>query len=170
VTAGACDECGWSEAGGREGCRARFEAFLARDFSDARYFQSHRLLVDAYCLQHPEQFCASAKSLAAHLAGLGWIVEQGAATAVGPEALRRWLSGTPRLDKPPLPERRGATTIGDLPAEAPPAEWGEAVRGWAECIWSAYEPLHPVARRWIEAARSGAVRPAGPPGSGRSSA
>jgi hypothetical protein len=152
-----CDECGWLEAGGREGCRARFESFLARDFSDARYFASHRLLVDVYCLQHPGQYCASAKSLAAHLAGLGWILEEGAATAVGPEALRRWLSGERRLDKPAVPERRGATTIGDLPAEAPPAEWGAAVRRWAEDVWSAYAPLHPVARRWIEAARKGTI-------------
>jgi hypothetical protein len=164
-----CDECGWAEAGGREGCRARFEAFLARDFSEARYFASHRMLVDVYCLQHPEQYCASAKSLAAHLAGLAWILEEGAATAVGPEALRRWLSGERRLDKPPLPEWRGDITLGDLPADAPPPEWAEAVRRWAENVWAAYEPLHPLARAWIAAARSD-VRTGPSRGSGRSSA
>jgi hypothetical protein len=150
-----CDECGWAGAGGREGCRERFEAFLARDFSDARYFASHRLFVDAYCLQHPERYCASAKSLAAHLAGLGWILEEGAPAAVGPDKLHRWLSGERRLDKPELPAARGALTIGDLPGEAAPAEWANAVRRWAGSIWAAYTPLHATARRWIgEATRS----------------
>lgn len=51
---GPCDECGWAEAGGRQGCRERFEAYLARDYSDPQFFRAHRLLVDAYCLQHPE--------------------------------------------------------------------------------------------------------------------
>jgi hypothetical protein len=150
----ACDECGWAEAGGRDGCRARFEAFLARDFSDARYFASHRMLVDVYCLQHPDQYCASPKSLAAHLAGLGWILEEGAATAVGPDSLRRWLSGNRRLDKPPLPAARGSITVGDLPTDGSAAQWSMAVRRWAEDVWTAYSALHPVARLWIEAART----------------
>jgi hypothetical protein len=145
---GSCDECGWLHAGGREGCRARFEEYLARDFSDALYFRTHRLFVDTYCLQHPDQFCRSAKSLAAHLAGLGWILEGGASAAVGPERLHRWLSGERRLDKPPLPPGRGATTMGDLPGDADPADWAAAVRDWAESTWAAYADLHALAREW----------------------
>lgn len=156
--AAACDECAWAEAGGREGCRARFEALIARDFSDPLYFGTHRLLVDAYCLQHPEQYCASGKSLAAHLAGLGWILEEGAAAAVGPEALRRWLSGDRRIDKPSLPETRGELTIGDLPEAAAPAQWAAEVRRWAESVWAAYGALHDLARDWI--AEAGAAQPA----------
>lgn len=165
----ACDECGWAEAGGREACRARFEAFLARDFSDPLYFRAHRMFVDAYCLQHPEQYCASAKSLAAHLGGLCWIIEEGASTAVGPDALRRWLSGERSLSKPAIPAARGAITIGNLPTGAAAVEWAQAVRRWSEAVWVAYEPLHPVARAWIEAAQS-AVRSAPRSGSGRSDA
>lgn len=145
---GPCDECGWAEAGGREGCRARFDEFLARDFSDALYFRTHRLFVDTYCLQHPDQFCRSAKSLAAHLGGLGWILEDGASAAVGPDRLHRWLSGDRRLAKPTLPELRGTVTLGDLPADADPAAWAAAVRAWAESIWAAYADLHPLAREW----------------------
>ncbi|HEY0412777.1 MAG TPA: DUF5946 family protein [Allosphingosinicella sp.] len=145
---GACDECGWAEAGGREGCRASFEAFLARDFSDPLYFRTHRMFVDTYCLQHPEQYCASAKSLVAHLAGLCWILEGGAGTAAGPERLRDWLDGARELEKPALPERRGILTLGDLPVESGPAEWADAVRRWAASTWAAYAALHPLARRW----------------------
>ena len=151
---GPCDECGWAEAGGRQGCRERFEAYLARDYSDPQFFRAHRLLVDAYCLQHPEQYCASAKSLAAHLAGLCWIVEGGAAAAVGPSRLRDWLDGARALDKPEMPVFRGALTIGDLPGEAGPVEWAEAVRRWAEATWAGYAPLHETARRWIAEAKA----------------
>ncbi|HYE27674.1 MAG TPA: DUF5946 family protein [Allosphingosinicella sp.] len=155
MAAAPCDECGWAAAGGREGCRARFDSFLARDFSDAHYFRTHRLFVDTYCLQHPDQFCASGKSLAAHLAGLGWILAGEASAAVGPAKLHRWLNGARLLDKPDLPKRRGGITVGDLPAEAPPSEWAEAVRRWAESTWAAYAPLHATARRWIAEAEAG---------------
>jgi len=149
----ACDECGWAVLGGRAGCRDRFDAYLARDFSDPLYFRSHRLFVDAYCLQHPDQFCRSAKSLAAHLVGLCWTLEEGAGSAVGPERLRRWLDGARELTKPALPAARGAVTIGDLPVGADAAGWAAAVRAWAEAVWAAYSPLHPLARDWLAHAR-----------------
>jgi hypothetical protein len=151
----ACDQCGWTEAGGRAGCRARFEELLARDFSDPLFYRVHRMFVDTYCLQHPEDYCRSAKSLAAHLAGLCWILEGGAGAAQGPERLHRWLSGDRRLDKPALPGHRGGLTLGDLPRDGDPGAWGEKVRRWAEATWAAYAGLHPVARAWVaEAAQS----------------
>ena len=144
-----CDECGRPAAGGRAGCRATFDEYVARDFSHALYFRTHRMFVDTYALQHPDEFCRSAKSLAAHLVGLCSILEQGANPAVGADALRRWLNGGVRFDKPALPARRGETTVGDLPDEADPAAWAEAVRRWAESTWSAYAELHPLARDWL---------------------
>jgi hypothetical protein len=150
-----CDECGWAAAGGRSGCRARFDALLVRDFSDARYFGTHRLFVDTYCLQHPDQFCRSAKSLAAHLVGLCWILEGGASAAVGPDRLHRWLNGPRQIGKPALPERRGTVTIGDLPADAEPDAWAAAVRRWAASTWEAHSALQPEARAWLaQAARN----------------
>ena len=56
--------------GGETGCQKIFEDLLARDFGNVLYFRSHRMLVDTYALQHPERYCVSAKSLAAHLTGL----------------------------------------------------------------------------------------------------
>ena len=150
-----CDECGWSRAGGRPGCRERFDTLLARDYSDALFFRVHRMFVDTYCLQHPEEYCASAKSLAAHLAGLCWILEGGAGPAQGPSRLRDWLDGAKRMDKPPLPHWRGSLTIGDLPVDGDPGSWEAAVRAWAESTWAAYADLQPLARKWVaEAAES----------------
>jgi hypothetical protein len=144
-----CDQCGWREAGGRQGCRERFETLLARDYSDPLFYRVHRMFLDAYCLQHPAEYCVSGKSLAAHLAGLCWILEGGARPAQGPSPLRDWLDGARALDKPPLPERRGSLTIGDLPADGDPGAWGEAVRAWAESTWAAYADLQPLARQWV---------------------
>lgn len=144
-----CSGCGWTVEGGTDGCRDRFNQLLARDFSDARFFRKHRLFVDTYCLQHPDEYCASAKSLAAHLSGLCAIMEKGASPAAGPPSLHRWLSGPRELTKPPLPRSRGAMTIGDLPETHDPAEWDAAVQKWAEQTWAAYTSVHDTAREWL---------------------
>jgi hypothetical protein len=159
VTAVACAGCGWTVHGGTAGCRARFEALLARDFADSRFFAVHRTFVDCYSLQHPDDYCVSAKSLAAHLVGLAQIIDGAAGAATGSPELRRWLDGNRALEKPPLPTDRGAITLGDIEGIEDPAEWREAVRGWVQSIWSAYGDLHGVARNWAtEAGRSGGKR------------
>lgn len=150
-----CAGCGWVVEGGAEGCRARFDELIARDFGDATFFAVHRLFVDTYSLQHPDRFCRSAKSLAAHLTGLCLIVEGGASPATGAAFLHRWLDGPARLDKPPLPAGRGGVTLGDVHAVGEPGPWREAVRRWAETVWEAYAELQPLARRWAAEARQG---------------
>ena len=75
--AAGCPSCGAPGAGGLDGCLALFGALGAREFSDADYFRMHRLTVDAYCLQHPEQYMVSTKSAAAHLAAMCWSMELG---------------------------------------------------------------------------------------------
>lgn len=149
-----CSGCGWTVDGGTEACRARFNEHLARDFSDARFYRAHRLFVDAYCLQHPDEYCASAKSLAAHLSGLCAILEFGASKAAGPPCLHKWLSGPREFAKPSLPEQRGSMTIGDLPATDDPARWEVTVMDWATQVWAAYEPVQDIARDWLRRSQS----------------
>jgi hypothetical protein len=147
-----CPGCG--HPGGAEACLGLFEAMIARDYSDPLFFRCHRLFVDAYCLQHPETHCMSAKSLAAHLVGLGQILDEGASEATGTDFLPRWLNGTSTLDKPVLPAERGALTLADLAGIDDPVAWREAVRPWGETVWAAYAALHPLARRWSAEARA----------------
>jgi len=71
---GKCPECG-APVGGGEKCRKLFDEVLAREFSNLLYFGVHRTTVDCYALQHPEGYCASFKSFAAHLTGLCCAVE-----------------------------------------------------------------------------------------------
>lgn len=147
-----CAGCGLEIEGGSEGCQALFDELLARDFSDARYFRVHRTMVDTYCLQHPERYCVSGKSLAAHLCGLCWALENEGGRAVGPEQLQRWLNGNPKIDKPLLPSHRGELTIADVRSAPDPASYANAVDRWARATWSAYRELQPLARVWLESA------------------
>ena len=156
-----CDGCGLAVAGGTAGCQHILDEILARDFTDAGYFGVHRMVIDTYSLQPPDRYCASAKSLAAHLTGLGWLIERGGSKAVGSEALRRWLDGTPRLDKPELPRSRGALTIADVRGAGDAPSHSRAVEAWARSTWEAYAPLHPAARAWIEQALRQRRAPAG---------
>lgn len=144
----SCDECGWTVEGGTDGCQARYEALLARDYEDPTFFAVHRMFVDTYSLQHPKRYCRSAKSLAAHLVGLGQILEDGISAATGTAALRAWLDGPGTLEKPPLPEAFGEITLGDVETIEEAGPWREAVRAWAVSTWQAYAELHPLARRW----------------------
>ena len=151
-----CGGCGRTVAGGTAGCRAEFDAVVGRDFSNVAYFAVHRLLVDTYSLQHPDQFCRSVKSFAAHLCGLCDLVERGASRAVGSEAVRRWLDGPldpgRGLVKPPFPAFRGALSIADVAGAELPSEHARRVEAWARATWAAYEPLHALARRWLDEA------------------
>jgi len=99
----ACSGCGLLVEGGASGCQRIFEELTARDFSNVLYGRVHRLLVDTYCLQHPDAFCASAKSMAAHLTGLAWTLEREGSPARGSETLRRWIEAHPGLPRPTPP-------------------------------------------------------------------
>src|SRR5262249_51418463 len=139
--------------------RRIFDELLARDFADARYFTVHRLMVDTYCLQHPDAYCASTKSLLAHLTGLGWLIEHGASRAVGSESLRRWVESRASRVRPPLPAVRGRITIADVRDAGTPILYAHAVDRWARATWEAYAPLHAVVRGWIHEALALETRP-----------
>jgi len=128
---------------------------LARDFSSVVYFRVHRMMVDTYCLQHPARYCVSAKSFAAHLTGLCWLIEHGGSRAVGSESLRRWLNGIPRIEKPEIPSFRGSHTLADVREAPDPEAHARAVERWARSTWEAYSALHSLARHWIQQALSG---------------
>ncbi len=157
-TTARCLGCGLLVRGGTSGCQAMMDELLARDFSDVTYFRYHRMFVDIYCLQHPDRYCISAKSLAAHLTGLCWFIDNDGSRAVGSESLRRWLNGTPPMEKPEIPSFRGERTIADV-RDAPDSEaYGQAVELWARSTWKAYSILHSLARQWIQQAFAGQGR------------
>jgi hypothetical protein len=113
------------------------------------------MIVDAYCLRHPDRYCVSAISLAAHLSGLCVAVEHPGREQPLNDAVQRWLSGRPRLEKPPLPDRRGSMRIADVRRAAVPDDHEAVAQRWAFGVWAAYRDLQPIARVWIDAAHGG---------------
>src|ERR1700753_3154473 len=94
-----CEDCGAVVAEGKAGCLKMFEEILAREFSDYRYGRFHRLTVDAYSLQHPDEYMRSGKSFAAHLTGLCAALEGEDAFSTN-QAVQKWLSTNPQIEKP----------------------------------------------------------------------
>ena len=149
-----CAGCGLEIAGGTDGCQALFDQFRLRESAElARGYGSTRLTIDIYSVQHPDRYCVSAKSLAAHLTGLCWAVERGGSEA-GLQAMQRWLNGSVPLDKPVIPKDRGQLTVADISGAADQAAYEAALDRWARSTWEAYSPLHEIARHWIDEAVS----------------
>jgi len=146
-----CAGCGLLVEGGIAGCRKLFEKLCARELDNPISYRVHRMMVDAYCLQHPDEYCASAKSFAAHFTGMCCAIEHKS----HPNVLRRlqqWLSGKAAVEKPELPERRGELTLVEVYRQQDPVPEMLAVNRWAQSTWDAYSTLHPLARKWIEEA------------------
>jgi hypothetical protein len=147
-----CESCGAFVAQGKAGCLKLFEEILAREFSDYRYGIIHRLTVDAYSLQHPDEYMRSGKSFAAHLTGMCAALEDEDALAVN-QTVQKWLSTNPSVAKPArLPERRGSLTIAYVHSAPDADEHVRRVREWAREVWAAWSEHRELARRLIDEA------------------
>lgn len=145
----ACTGCGLIVPGGVEGCQSLFDDESARQYGDIRFAVRRRMVLDTYCLQHPERYCASAISMAAHLTGLCIAMEHRGREEELNAAVQRWLGRRPELTKPPLPSLRGPLTIAAVRAATDLNDHRAAVDGWARGTWDAYVTLHPIAREWV---------------------
>jgi hypothetical protein len=150
MTQDRCPSCGAAVAGGRAGCQSLFDELSAAAYNDVRRASMHQLLVDAYSMQHPEEYGRSGKSYAAHLMRLCCGVELKADPATY-ESIRRWLDGGRTIAKPALLTVRGAVTVADVARVADDA-YAAAVRDWARVVWTAYSDQHALAREWVDSA------------------
>ncbi|HEV2489479.1 MAG TPA: DUF5946 family protein [Candidatus Acidoferrales bacterium] len=149
--AATCPSCGAPVAGGSAGCQALFNQISARSYENPGYAAAHELLVDAYCLQHPEPYCHSAKSFAAHLTRMCCGIERDGDRKIY-RAIHIWLSGPAKIEKPEVLASRGELTIAHVAAAHSVEEHQKFVREWAESVWQAYSPQHTLARKWLDAA------------------
>jgi Family of unknown function (DUF5946) len=144
-----CEECGAVVAEGRAGCLKIFEEILAREFGDYRYGRIHRLTVDAYSLQHPEEYMRSGKSFAAHLTGMCAALEYEDTLTIN-QTVQKWLSTNPKVEKPAeLPEHRGSLTITYIHGASDAEEHSRRVREWAQDVWGVWSKHYDLARRLI---------------------
>lgn len=141
-----CPDCGARVHGGRQGCQHLWDtvAFSAVVVLPGPAF-------DAYCMQHLERYCRSAKSYAAHLTRLCVGIEQGGEARVF-RALQRWLDGRVDLPKPPILADLGTLTIADVRDAGPPELQARRAHDWVMSVWEAYGSQHAQAREWIRQA------------------
>jgi hypothetical protein len=147
-----CNDCGLAVTAGVPDCQTLFEMVLADHFEKpVLHFGVHRMFVDAFCLQHPEQGCASFKSFAAHAMHLCWSLERGGGPALPNEQVRRWIERHSDWQRPSIPANHGRLTIADV-AYAPATAHHDAVFRWAADVWSTYAGLHSTVRHWVDLA------------------
>jgi hypothetical protein len=110
-------------------------------------------MVDAYSLQHPDEYMRSAKSYAAHLTGAYVAMEHGSAPEAN-RAVQRWLNGLKTLKRPdqPAPGQRGTLTVTHVHAATDPDDHVRRVGEWAESAWAAWRAYRSLAKDWTEAA------------------
>ena len=148
-----CPLCGARGVGGLEGCRATMGSLGAREFADPAFFRVHRLSVDAYSLQHPEDYMRSSKSAAAHLAGMCWSMERGRSTHL-PAPVRAWVDGPRRYERlsAPPPQSRGELTVVSVLGASDARDYEQRVFDWARSAWGAWSVHHEKARAWVQEA------------------
>ena len=130
-----------------------FDELAVRQWERPVAYPVRRMMVDTYSLQHAEEFCASAKRLAAHLTGLCAALEYRAHPSIL-KVLLEWLETGPSLVRPGFPSSRGTLTIAEAFGAREATRLVEAADRWARAVWKAYAPLHPLARRLVEEALS----------------
>ena len=147
-----CPECGAPGVRDSAQCDLLFKEVIGHEFSQPALFGVHRLTVDAYSLQHPEQYMRSTKSAAAHLAGMCWSLEFSGGPSVS-RALSGWLDGAVELPRvhPPAARERGELTIRHVQEVQGSPEHVDRVREWAESVWAGWEVGHARARDWVDA-------------------
>jgi len=145
-----CDGCGLAVEGGADRCQAMFDDASVREYGDVRFAGRRRLVVDTYALQHPDRYCKSATSLAAHLTGACIAIEYRTREVELNDAVQRWLGRRPELDRPDVPASRGPLTIADVLAATSVNDHRAVVERWARGTWAAYAKLHLIARTWVQ--------------------
>ncbi|VAW14634.1 hypothetical protein MNBD_ALPHA11-964 [hydrothermal vent metagenome] len=133
------------------GCWAAFGEVLAREYSDAAYFEVHRLSVDAYAVQHPgTPSKQTIGSIGVHLIRLCLFHEYGLTPERANDAMVKasknkenfiWL-------EPPL--SLGEISVADVVEASGVEQHKRLVRSWAKKAWEAWSVHHEQVRQWIE--------------------
>lgn len=151
MTDDRCPACGALVRGGRDGCQALFDELTAQALAHPAYAVRRELAFDAYCMQHLESYCRSAKSYAAHLTRLCCGLAHGGDPKVY-AAIQKWLNGAVKLEKPPVLAQLGSMTVVDVRQARTAEEHARLVSDWATTVWEAYRSQHAIAHAWIAAA------------------
>lgn len=132
-------------------CWKMYGEVLAREYQDKKYFEIHRLTVDAYALQHPgNQDRRAIQSVNIHLASLYLIFCQNysseQATKFLAEGVKNHKSDFEYLERP---LDLGSLTILDVWKTKNVEQHVHAVKNWARSVFDAWEQHHDFIKRFL---------------------
>lgn len=143
-----CPDC-HAPFSNQQACQEVFDLWSLQAMQLPSLSAARTVAFDAYCLQHPESYCVSGKSFAAHLCRLACALEYSGQPQVY-KAIQRWLNSA-RPTKPKLPTERGHLTFAFV-YNTEPSQQNQAVGVWVNDVWHAYRNHHATARMWIKQA------------------
>ena len=127
------------------GCWAAYGDVLVREYEDASFAGAHRLGVDAYAVQHPDQPSPqSIQSVAVHLIRLCLLLDEGAEIGRANEIMLAATKMKKHFVWLTPPPSRGTITVADLRRAGSAAEHVKLERFWAKVVWKAWSPLSSV--------------------------
>jgi hypothetical protein len=130
-------------------CWAAFGRVLAREYSDLRYFEVHRLAVDAYAVQHPGvPSRQSIQSIGVHLVRLCLFLEHGLSPENANDAMLNAAKQKASYHWLEPPDHLGDLTVADVDATTSVDEHQAMVRQWAAQMWAVWSPHHETVRTW----------------------
>ncbi len=132
-------------------CWASYGEVLAREYSDAGYWRSHRLLTDAYCGQHSiGEDRRARQSLWIHMAALMLHFEDGAGNETIVDFLRRAAKSRHGFDWLEMPEASLSVRLDEVHAAPDAAAHHAAVAQYARAVFDAWAVHHAAFRGLIE--------------------
>jgi hypothetical protein len=133
------------------GCWALYGEILARDYGEYNYPPVHRLVVDAYAVQHPGKPMRQAiQSVAVHLIGLYLSLERAMGAKDVTRAIGRateFSDGFIWLDPP---KSMGPITAVQVAKTASLEEYDRLGKDWARSAWEAWASHHAQIRKWSQ--------------------
>jgi hypothetical protein len=133
------------------GCWAIYGEILARDYSDFNYPPVHRLVVDAYAVQHPGKPMRQAiQSVVVHLIGLYLSLEKGMGAKQVTQAIGRATRFSDQFLWLAPPGNLGSITVADVVKTKTLEEYDRLGRAWARSAWEAWAGHHAQIRKWAQ--------------------
>ena len=130
------------------GCWALYGEILARDYSEFKYPPVHRLVVDAYAVQHPGKPMRQAiQSVVVHLIGLCLSIEKGMEAKQVTQAIGRATQFSEKFVWLDPPGNMGSITVADAVKTKTLEEYDRQGRAWARSVWEAWAVHHAQIRK-----------------------
>ena len=131
------------------GCWAAYGELLAKSYGEFNFPPAHRIIVDAYAVQHPgEKNDQAVHSVALHLIRLFNIFEIGYENEKANGIMSRSTQFKGIFTRLEPPSFLGGITAVDVAKAITFSEYQRIVNDWGLCAWRAWEIHHEIIRKW----------------------